>query len=839
MIGGTAYAVGANLMRTAVEGVHGSEDARMRLRQSGFDKGRKDELTPQVDYLMAAARKNQEEFNRIPAAAIADAAVEQLNAIKANNGTYAQYEAVLKRIASNAQIMSIAYKDPHKGAENARQLERLSQNLGQDVNEEQIGKIHNAAMRAAIATGGEMQVSEMVRVTQQLGSSIAKAMSPEALLDIFMIREEGGKASTAEWRTAIQEVGRGSLNKKDKALMVKHGLRDAKGNSIPEVINESASNLVKFTEDRIRPILQKAGKDKSSSAEIATFLDEKAGFSTTSARAFADIITSLNNFDLQRQRAAASYVDLDPHLGDKTFRGGTERMKASFETAMGRALDKSGGAFTEAIAPFSIAMDKAGKSAEKGDYSGAALEMTKGVAQMMGGPAGAIITAVTGAQAIGTLLDPNASPMAKGAAMLITGSSALLTAAGAISNYFGGGADPNKDLAHQQTLQKLLPDQIKNLQDQEKKAQAAVDADPSVKNKTRLANIKRAISVSEISLADVERQIPLAQARADAANAEVVRLKSEEAAEMDRLRRESGLGADGAPVTPAAIAATSRMSAEALKQLQQLGASGALAGVKSITDLLKALNQPTSVKSREELATSLGYKGPLGGSAAMNAFLLKFFKDLANAKPEPPPVTPTTEPVKVEPVTPTEPPKVEPVTPPEPPKVEPPKDPIKVEPVTPPAPTEPAPVPPELTPPIAVTPTAPLTPPGAEPLPYNRFGPVTPPVPAAPVTPPAPRPISEIIDPGSVSTLFNATFQTGATTIGNSGTTVGSNAATLISASGTTVGSNAAGALNGQAGSIGAAIGAAAAARISAATVNVQVPSVVPAKASTGEVRAT
>ena len=58
--------------------------------------------------------------------------------------------------------------------------------------------------------------------------------------------------------------------------------------------------------------------------------------------------------------------------------------------------------------------------------------MTKGVAGLMGGPAGAILTTMSAASAVRTMLDPTATPIEKGAAMLVTGSSALLTAAGAM-----------------------------------------------------------------------------------------------------------------------------------------------------------------------------------------------------------------------------------------------------------------------------------------------------------------------------------------------------------------------------------------------------------------------
>jgi hypothetical protein len=741
LIGGTAYAVASNVARNAVEGVVGSEDARTRLRQSGFDKGRTDQLTPQTDFIMAMARKSQEEFQRIPAAEIANASVEQLNALKAAGKSTAEYQAAMNRIARNAQIMGMTFKDPKAGAEGSRQLERVSQIMGQDIDDTKIKAIQEAAMRAIIATGGEIKPEEAVRALQQLGSTVTKSLSPKGLTDLLLVRDEGGRQSTAEFRTAIQDLQKGSLNKGDKAAQAALGLRKKGGLSDPAVVKAAASDLVGFTKDRIIPLLEKAGVDQSSSAAVGTWLDEH-GFTTSGARAFADIVTSLKSGEFQRQQAAAANVDLDPHLGDRTFRGGTERMSASFQTAMARALDKSGGAFTDAIAPFSIAMDKAGKEAEKSNYAGAALEMTKGVAQMMGGPAGAIITAMTTANAARTLLDPTSTQMEKGAAMLVTGSSALLTAAGAMMNYFGGG-DPNTDLAHLQQLDKSGPAAMESLQKQKAAAEAAVAADPTVRNRQKLANINRAIEGAENQQRDVERQIPLAQARVDALKKEQADLKAQEAAEMEKLRQAAGLD----PVTgqpTVAPSATGPISAETLTALQQLNTGGGLAGVKSITDLLKALNQPTSVASREALAKQLGYTGPSGGTAAMNTFLLDFFKKLATTPPSPPPPT---------------------VAPPPPPTVAPP--------------------------------------------------------PEAPIFT-APRPFSELIDVDTAKTQFASFFSDGATTIGQSGTAVGSNAASE---------------LGGQASSIGTVIGNAAAARISQATINFNIPNMPAPKPNTGELR--
>jgi hypothetical protein len=210
--------------------------------------------------------------------------------------------------------------------------------------------------------------------------------------------------------------------------------------------------------------------------------------------------------------------------------------------------------------------------------------------------------------------------------------------------------------------------------------------------------------------------------------------------------------------------------------------------VKSIVDLMNTLNQSSSLKSREELAKGLGYTGPLGGSAAMNTFLIEYFRNLA--KQPPPAVTP--------------PPPAD-VTPPPPVEVKPPDKPIPVE------------------QPLIVVPEPSA---GPQPLPNGQLpghgGAITP-------IPPLPqrRSAVDVLDFDPVGVQLASMFTKGATTIGDSGESIGVGAA---------------GILYSEAGGIGETIGAAAASVISGATVNVNVPNMANmggGKPSTGGLRTT
>src|SRR4051794_25133528 len=92
---------------------------------------------------------------------------------------------------------------------------------------------------------------------------------------------------------------RDSLNPDDKASMAKLGLRRKGGGQDKGTVAAASSNLVDFVADRIVPLLKKAGLESASSAEVGAWLDEFAGFTTSGARALADIVSSLRTEEYQ------------------------------------------------------------------------------------------------------------------------------------------------------------------------------------------------------------------------------------------------------------------------------------------------------------------------------------------------------------------------------------------------------------------------------------------------------------------------------------------------------------------------------------------------------------
>jgi len=429
-IGNELFRMMRGVGREAVSATSSSEDARVRLLQAGFTDA-------EANQAVEMSRKVQQKFSQVPAAAILDASVEQLSTLRNSNASLSDYETAMERVARNSQRLAIAYKDAAKGAVEARQLERLSQIMGADVDNTRIQELQDAAMRAVVASGSEMTIAEAVRTMQQLGSTLTRSLSPQALTDILLTRDEGGRASTAEWRTAMQNMMRADLNKADKRAQTALGLRDAQGRAIPEVVDAFSSSFIDAVDKYIVPALEAPGLGQAGSAEIGAWLDEVGGFTTAGARAIADAAFSLRDGETRRQRAAARAVNLNPQLAQNTFRGATQSLIASFDTATGRNLEKLGPIFAAEVTPLTKAIDLAGQQADRGEFAKAADTMLKASGNLLLGPAGTALAGVGVLDGLRTLLDPSSSKLEKGSATLQVAASTLLGAATSFGDMLG------------------------------------------------------------------------------------------------------------------------------------------------------------------------------------------------------------------------------------------------------------------------------------------------------------------------------------------------------------------------------------------------------------------
>jgi hypothetical protein len=93
------------------------------------------------------------------------------------------------------------------------------------------------------------------------------------------------------------------------------------------------------------------------------------------------------------------------------------------------------------------------------------------------------------------------------------------------------------------------------------------------------------------------------------------------AASGEAAAKPASGAAAGAPAAGAGGKVDITAMLDGLKQKHPEGKS--LDWRRSIVDLMKLLNLDSSLKSRKELATELGYAGDTGDSAAMNVWLHK------------------------------------------------------------------------------------------------------------------------------------------------------------------------------------------------------------------------
>ena len=316
----------------AGQAVMEAEDARLRIGQAGFGTERQLEFQEMT-------RDIQKQFNQVPAAQVLDASVEMLATMKASNKSSEQMQEAMSRVASNAQTMSVTFKDAAEGAENARMLEKLANiaNLGTaEGDAAKIVKLQQETMRAVIAAGGDVNVYEAVRTARQLGSSIFLGLSEDAFADILSVRDEGGMRSTAEVRMGMRDLQRTSLEKYLKKQQAAVGLRNKDLTVNADVWKAFSENPIDAAMKYLAPKLKDFGLDvfdKSidfNASDIAKILTEKMGFTTTGAQFFADAIASIEQ--VKKDREARKQVDLDPAIAADTIRGSFANLVATFDT---------------------------------------------------------------------------------------------------------------------------------------------------------------------------------------------------------------------------------------------------------------------------------------------------------------------------------------------------------------------------------------------------------------------------------------------------------------------------------------------------------------------------
>ncbi|MGO6689944.1 hypothetical protein [Rhizobium leguminosarum] len=295
------------------------------------------------------------------------------------------------------------------GANDVRQIFRSLSLTNAGLDTDKQGSFVKAIGNAIAASGGDITGDEVRHTLQQLGTTVAQSLSPEGLARVLLIRDEGGRQSTNEVRTAIQDLIRSNLNKADKAAQIESGLRGANGQT-----RFGAADLadpVAFAEKEILPRVKAAGIDPQDSIKVSSFIDEVLGFSQTGARALTGFVKSVqqNQVELERFRG----TDVGKANTNETLVTSFKEVETSFQDAISKNSDSIVAALKFGSAGLSGLIDKAGSGTlpSATDLAGFA--------------------AVGVASALQSALDPTTRPLAL-AALALDGSAAALTASAAV-----------------------------------------------------------------------------------------------------------------------------------------------------------------------------------------------------------------------------------------------------------------------------------------------------------------------------------------------------------------------------------------------------------------------
>jgi hypothetical protein len=249
---------------------------------------------------------------------------------------------------------------------------------------------------------------------------------------------------------------------------------------------------------------------------------------------------------------------------------------------------------------------------------------------MMAGPVGTIATALAGINAVKTLIDPSSSKFDIGAALLITGSTALAKAAGMMLKA-SGKEDPKAEAAASKQQEKLLETQIAA---QEKKVAKLKPNDPTrMKEENDLLYMKQELETARKESKDL-------QDRVNSMATTAARKEAEDKAALAEKEGKSGLFP---PVEP-----QKTRTAEEIADQQKQAETDL---VKSNTDLAnktaayaKAFEQSQAKPGKKTAETAAKAEAEMNQERAKNQFIIDGLKKLQEererkptASVEPPP----------------------------------------------------------------------------------------------------------------------------------------------------------------------------------------------------------
>ncbi|QIO64715.1 hypothetical protein [Rhizobium leguminosarum] len=374
----------------------------------------------------ASARSAALSTSGVSAGDIMSAMIEQVATLQAQldagSISVEQYtkrlDNLTKTTAETTQAFGTIRGSFARGAEDTRQLYRTLPltNAGNDLAKQ--GGFITSMVNAIAASGGDLTGDEIRRMMQQLGPVVAQSLSDVGLARLALIRDEGGRQSTAEARQAFGDLTRGNLSKADTAAQIEQGLRDPSGRT--KFGKTDFADPVGFWEINIVPKLEKLGVNLNDIVAVTDALDKQLGFTTSGARFGASAVVQVgqNKTELARFRN----TDANRALEAPTLVTAFKEIETSFQDAISANSDSIVGALKFGAQGISGLFDKLGKG------------------QLPSVEDAAGFAAVGIASALQATLDPTTRPLAL-AALALDGAAAALTAsAGALTVAAGAGA---------------------------------------------------------------------------------------------------------------------------------------------------------------------------------------------------------------------------------------------------------------------------------------------------------------------------------------------------------------------------------------------------------------
>lgn len=326
-LGGEAYAAARATTRTALVAPVTMDSVVTTLRTAGFS-------ADEVERIRGVAGTMSERYPQMSTAQLMELATEAAGSISDLDKEFDLLVANMEKSARAAAILAGATEmNTDEAVRQAKELSKISDIQGLGADPVAARAVEDAILRAVVASGGTLSVSQARNMAQQMGAS-KYAATPEALMWGALLRDEGGRMLTSEVRQFMQDATRSNLSDTKTQQQMAAGLRNNEGIAIfgSQVMEDS----YRFAIENILPEMIRRGIDTFDPAAVTLALENEFGFNSGAARGGAALIAQRNN--IERQVMRAGRVDLEYPLESPAIRVQAEAVRAQFQNVAEQAL---------------------------------------------------------------------------------------------------------------------------------------------------------------------------------------------------------------------------------------------------------------------------------------------------------------------------------------------------------------------------------------------------------------------------------------------------------------------------------------------------------------------